>query len=460
MVEKLYAPAGAIVVQSGADIQTFVDAAPTGAVFWLEAGEYRMQSITPKDGQHFIGEEGAILNGSRLLTDFTTDNGDWFVGGQTQQGERGALEEATPGFERAGFPDTVFIDNVPLKAVDTRAEVTPGTYFFDYEADRIYVGDNPAGHKIEAAVSPFAFGGAESGSGVTIENLVVEKYAAPVQHAAVGGSVAPDGWIVRDNEVRLNFGVGIDVGSGSQVVGNHVHDNGEMGLAGGGEGLLIQENEIAFNGFWAGIDPMWEGGGSKFTETDGLVVRGNYSHDNNGYGLWTDIDNINTLYEGNRIDNNSGGGINHEISYDAVIRDNTFSGNGGDYAQWLWGGAIQVQNSQNVEIYDNRINMTAGGNGIALIQQDRGAGAYGEYVTIGNSVHDNVLISQTPDSGSVGAVADHDEAGMLAGGNTFNNNEYQFTSAADDRFFWGEALGWDDYRAFSGQDGTSDLILI
>jgi hypothetical protein len=31
------------------------------------------------------------------------------------------------------------------------------------------------------------------------------------------------------------------------------------------------------------------------------VVRGNYVHDNNGTGMWTDTNNIHTLYEDNLV---------------------------------------------------------------------------------------------------------------------------------------------------------------
>jgi hypothetical protein len=266
--------------------------------------------------------------------------------------------------------------------------------------------------------------------------------------------------VIRDNEVRLNCGVGISVGSGTEVLGNNVHDNGEMGVGAVGRGILFQGNEIAANGFWSGIDVYWEGGGSKFAETDGLIVRGNFVHHNHGYGLWTDINNIDTLYEGNRVGHDTGSGTNHEISYDAVIRNNTLVGNGAGFSVWLWGAGIQVQNSSNVEIYGNFVDMTEGGNGIALIQQARGTGDHGPWVTHGNHVHDNVVVSRTPDHASIGATADFDEPGLLAGGNLFDHNEYRVTSAAHDRFVRGGYSSWAAYRAASGRDAHSTLVLI
>ena len=452
------APPGAIVVGVNADLQAMVTAAGPGATFWLEAGVHRMQSVTPLDDQHFLGAEGAVMNGARLLTSFTKVGNNYVASGQTQEGERRIAEEGLDAFPRASYPDAFYIDNKPLHQVGSLADVAPGKYFFDYTADKIYFRDDPTGHAVEAAVSPYAFAG--GATGVTIQGLIVEKYAAPVQYGAIGHHTPPVDWVIQDNEVRLNYGVGILAGTDTKLLDNYVHGNGEMGLGGNGDNILVQGNELAANGFFAGIDPFWEGGGAKFAETRGLIVRDNVSHDNNGYGLWTDIDNIDTLYEGNLLRDNSGGGINHEISYDAVIRNNTFTGNGAAVPEWLWGSAIQIQNSQNVEIYGNTIDMTGGGNGIGLIQQDRGDGAYGAYVTVGNSVHDNVLTAATADAGAFGAVAEAGEAEMLAGGNSFDHNEYRVTSAADDHWAWGEYYDWATYRAVSGQDAHSTVVLL
>ncbi len=448
-------PPGAVVVKVGANIQALVNANPNGTVFWIEAGEHRLQSITPKSGQSFIGEEGAVLNGSRELSGFTASGNTWYVGGQTQEGARRLLDHAQTA--RGGYPDAVFLDDKPLTHVGSLQEVRSGTFFFDYAADRIYIGDNPAGHQVEAAVSDFAFKG--SATGVTIKNLVIEKYATPAQSGTIGATTKTQDWLIQDNEVRLNYGVGIQAGTGSEVINNYVHDNGQMGVGATGNGILYEDNEIASNGFWAGIDVYWEGGGSKFAWTQNLVVRDNYVHDNKGMGLWTDIDNIYTVYEGNRIENNSGSGINHEISYDAVIRNNTLVGNGFGFDVWLWGGNIQIQNSSNVEVYGNFVDMTNGGNGITLIQQSRGTGGYGPRVTEDNYVHDNVVVSRSGE-GRSGAVADYNWTQMKAGGNVFDSNEYRVTSAAEDHFAYGGWYGWDAYRVQSGWDTNGEIVLI
>ena len=442
------APTGAIILHPGDNISALVSAAPAGATFYFEPGVYRGVSLAPKDGQTFIGAEGAILNGSAVLTNWTQSGNLWVIGGQTQQGPVNSSAEFLPSTQRPGHPDSVFLDNTPLKPVDALSKVVPGTFYLDYAADKIYIADNPAGHTIEAGKLTDAFHG--NAMNVTVQNLVIEKYDPEIGNGAINGDQS---WTIQNNEVRLNYSVGITVQDGSRVIGNYVHDNGEVGVGGGGNNVLVQGNELASNGFWSGIDPLWEAGGLKFAQTDNLVVRGNYSHDNNGSGLWGDIDSINTLYEDNVVVHNTINGISYEISYNAIIRNNTLVGNGyGDTRGWGWGSEINIQNSQNVQVYGNRVDMTGGGNGIVLIQQNRGSGAYGTYTTTGNQIHDNIIVDHDG-HGYIGGFADYNQSGMLNGGNTWSNNQY-FMSDGGGRFQWGGSETFPQFKAAAHETGS------
>ena len=226
------------------------------------------------------------------------------------------------GYPRCNYPEDLFIDDVPLLHVARLSDVGPGKWHFDYAADRIYLGDDPTGKKVEISVTPKAFTG--PAANVTLRNLTIEKYANPTQQATVELGT---GWIIEDCEVRWNHFTGIAVGPRSIARRNHVHHNGCFGFHGAGDDILVANNEIAYNGF-AGYDPFWGSGGSKWVYTSHLVVRGNFSHHNRGPGLWTDINNIHTLYENNTVEDNERGGIFHEISYDATIRNNTSRRNG------------------------------------------------------------------------------------------------------------------------------------
>ena len=62
-------PAGAVDVPIGADIQRVVDARPSGTTFCLKAGVHAITAaITPKSGHTFVGEYGAVLDGTGWKT--------------------------------------------------------------------------------------------------------------------------------------------------------------------------------------------------------------------------------------------------------------------------------------------------------------------------------------------------------------------------------------------------------
>jgi hypothetical protein len=433
-------PAGAIELAVGSNYQQIVNSAPAGSTFWFTSGTHREVSIQPKDGDVFLGAQGAVLSGAELVTSFAKSGSAWVISGQTQEGARNLTGYTADGAQRGGFPETVFFDDKPLTPVDALSKLKAGTFYFDYGADKIYLGSDPTGHKVETGQSTFAFNG--TADNVTIKNLTIEKYNAPAQHSAVDGG-SGDGWVIQNNEIRLIYGVGANIGDNGKIIGNYIHDNGEMGLDGGGANIVVQGNEIARNGYWSGIDMSWEGGGTKFTETTNLLVKDNYSHDNAGNGLWTDINNYKTTYDGNLVINNALGGISHEISYDAVIKNNTVIGNGfnsiGDGTAgnpvWLWGGQIQVHNSPNVEVFGNYVNSTNAGNGISLIEEDRGSGDRGAYLIRNENIHDNIIVNASGNGGN-GGESNINNSAYINGGSTWNNNKFYTT---DGHFNWGDA---------------------
>jgi hypothetical protein len=390
---------GPIIIYPGEDILAKVNAAPAGAAFVLKAGVHHPTgSITPKDGQQFSGEPGTILSGARSLTGWIQDGSRWYLTGQTQQGIINGSDSSVcvAGHPRCAYPEDLFINDGIKLHVATQAEVGPGKWFFDYAADRIYIGDNPAGARVETSITPLAFGG--SAGGVTIRNLIIEKYANPSQNGVIRGGA---NWTVDSNEVRWNHGIGIHMGPSRKVLNNKVHHQGQMGIGGSGNGSLVEGNEIAYNNV-AGYNPYWEAGATKFTFTDGLIIRNNFVHHNAGPGLWCDIDNINIVYEGNTVEDNEQTGIGHEISYDAIIRNNIVRRNGTvkPYPYWVEGAGITVSSSKNVEVYGNLVEDNW--QGIMSVQQDRGSGSRGLYILENLYMHDNTIKSVTPLSAGSG----------------------------------------------------------
>ncbi len=290
---------------------------------------------------------------------------------------------------------------------------------------------------------------------VTVRGLEIRNYSpddqyAPITARTYEGAAAGFGWTIENCDLHHNSYAGLTLSDGSIARNNRIHDNGVIGIKISwvrNSGALVEGNEIYRNNT-TGADEYYEAGGSKFGATENLVVRDNFVHDNNGPGLWTDTDNVNTLYENNIVEGNSGAGIFHEISYSATIRNNQVRGNGFRTRGWLWEGGIMVAGSQGVDIYGNILEGNY--NGITLIQQNRGSGALGPYLLRNVSVHDNTVVR----SGRTGAAQDvGDKSVFTARDITFHNNDYENVVG----FSWADRwLAWSQWRGY-GMDLTGSI---
>jgi hypothetical protein len=342
----------------------------------------------------------------------------------------------------------MFIDNRPLVKAPSRRAVAPGQFYIDYDGGKVYLADDPTGRVVEATRAGFAFKSAAAD--VSIDNLVVEKYGNGAQDGAIDARDGT-GWHIENCEVRLNSATGVSVGTGSRLRNCDIHDNGQMGVGGNGDDIVIENNRVWANNIY-GFDPDWEAGGVKIAESDGVTFRHNHVYDNNGPGLWCDIDCRDVLYEDNLIENNRYMGIHHEISFRAIIRNNVVRHNGSAKRTWFWGADIDVAASQDVEVTGNKLTVDAGGCGIVLIDQGRRSDDNGtEYKTRNNNVHGNEMTFEgAPCAGGVSDTMPHDaNFDIIAkGNNVFDRNTYRVRrGSGPGRFVWGrEVTDWNGFR--------------
>jgi parallel beta-helix repeat protein len=440
-------------IYPGQNIQSVVDGYPAGTAFRLKAGVHRNQTIRPRNGDTYLGEPGTVMNGARQLTNWVQSGNYWYSPGQTQQGPRnGECQTASP---RCSYPEQLFINRELLDSVETLGQVAPpnwsvrpGDWYFDYDADRIYIPYNPFGLTVETSVTLAAFEG--TADNVTINGIRIEMYAGAGQQGAVNGK-GRSGWIVINNEIAKNHGAGVTVGPRAQVRQNYIQNNGQIGIMGSGDDILI-ENNLIFHNNTAHFYPLWEAGGVKLTNTNNLVVRGNYSLSNDGMGLWTDENNINTLYENNTTNDNTWMGIVHEISYRAVIRNNTVLRNCFGYPYWIAAAGILVAASSDVEVYGNYLDGNAGG--IGGMQQNRGTGAYGLHLLQNLWVHHNTIMNWAGWTGIAQDVGD--TAVFTSRNNRFEHNTYKLNSKALPFTWMNQELDEFQWRAY-GLDTTGQF---
>jgi len=324
-------------------------------------------------------------------------------------------------------PGTSIQAKVNAYPAGTQFLIKAGTYYnqrivpksgdiFVGEAGAILDGKNSTAYAFERGTKPYP-------NGVQIKGLIIQHYASPDQHGAIlagtSKTQSTTGWLIQDCEIRYNKYAGIKLGNKIKVLNNYIHHNGQIGISGSGDSVLVQGNEIAFNNYQKTFDFGKVLGGAKFVNTRWLQVRQNNVHDNQGNGLWMDIDNIYALIENNTSTKNSGAGIMHEIGYDAVIRNNTATGNG--YARdWVTGAGILISASANAQVYGNTVLDNR--EGIVGIQQYRTHGGTDYSSNLKNLyVHDNTVRVL---SGGLTGIASISDLTFTSRNNRYVHNSY------------------------------------
>ncbi|HTQ92072.1 MAG TPA: right-handed parallel beta-helix repeat-containing protein [Streptosporangiaceae bacterium] len=208
------------------------------------------------------------------------------------------------------------------------------------------------------SVNDFAFVGDHTG--VTIEYLTVQDFRPASNQAAVDHDSGPH-WTIQYNTIQYNApGTGVYIGDDSVLDYNCITQNGQQGFGGvgslgaplsnltdGPSNLAVDYNEISYNDtcnwedddYFPGPPPPpdcagavpFKGcgctGAGKFWESDISEFTGNYVHNNWSAGPWWDTDNVGMTVEDNYIADNWGIGIDVEISYNALIKNNVLIDN-------------------------------------------------------------------------------------------------------------------------------------
>lgn len=437
-----------VAVEPEDDLAALVDRSAPGTQFLLLPGVHRTNEVSPKDGMTFEGLAGTVMNGSQILDGFEATVDGWDVTRIDLNMEPHG--ECIDGYQACALRNDVFIDDQMLWRVDDRADLVSGTWWSD--GRRVVIADDPEGRKVEISLTEHAF--RSDADDVTIRGLVVEKYASMAQRGAIQAEDSPGrrgaNWLIEDVEVRLNHAAGIRAGDRTIIRNAHIHHNGQQGITSdGGEGILVESSEIDHNNI-RGFNWGWEGAGAKFKETVGLVVRDVTAHHNLGPGLWTDINCLDTTYEGNVVYSNSAAGIFHEISFGAVIRDNEVYDNGFIMGDWLWGAGILIAASSDVEVFNNTVTNNA--DGITGIQQRRESST-GLHTLENVHVYNNTI---TMWYGQTGVAQDIGDPSVFTDRNiVFENNTY--VGAGHTAFAWdNQNLDWEGWLA-TGQGIGSTL---
>jgi hypothetical protein len=395
---SVYGPRGApacagVPIGPAQEPQSVVERYPAGTAFCFSAGIHRItRTIKPGAGSTLGSSKGAVLTGSRRLSTWAANNGDWVAKGAlpASYALKGQCEDNVANI--CALREQIFQDGVHVRRVATRALVVPGTFYADYAANAVYVGTDPRTHAMEISRTNTAI--SSGAANVKVRGLTVEHFASASQAGAV---VAGPGWQVLSNDFRDNHAVGVMLANADNAVlaKNLIRRNGQLGV--GQYSTVngrITENYINNNntdGYWIAD---WESGGIKTTWSSRGSVTNNQIWANLGVGLWSDAYDENRTFSRNHIENNAADGIRFEIGRNSVIVSNTIIRNGYGTRRGsgtsLWDGAgVNINTSSNVQV---RSNYLAGNvNGVSIQSRTRGSGPWGlnvlrDVLVTGNTV--------------------------------------------------------------------------
>lgn len=368
-------------INVGDNFQTVVNANPTETVFIIASGTHREQEVQPNNGTTFIGENGAMMKGSRLLDPAaaaiaTNANPPrtWYKwtgisgvmaapGGTTAD----YADPAIPGHEHETFyGNELFVDGARYRHVDSLLDAdTPGEWYFDYPTDTVYMSGNPAGHTIELSTKKRAFN-LSGKSNIRIENLSIWQYASVYRPWGPIEATTCNYITLRNLDCSYNHTAGGTFGPYGVVENCRFTYNGQIGLVGTGQigndtdpgkiktPVYLRNNEFAFNKQLSYKND--ETGTFKVVRSNGGVVENNWGHDNPAWGMWWDVYNQANIIRSNLVEGGtSSRGIFYEISGNVDVAP----------TQIYWNTiknqadtGIDISSSPNCWVYENAISQT------------------------------------------------------------------------------------------------------
>jgi hypothetical protein len=309
-----------------------VTAAASGATIVLKAGTYPENAAEVPSGKKLTIQsapgEAVWLDGADVMTGWTASGGDWVHTGFTPSFGSGDLDPTlvNPEYPMAGDPDMVFIDGRQLKQVGSRTAVVPGTFFVDDPGNALWIGDNPSGHKMEAATRGEAL--TVKGAGTTVRGIGVRRYATTV--ARLGAVKARTSGVTFENMVFAdNATTGLtflDAASGT-IRSCSATGNGQVGVRAENANHLTVDNSSFVANNLEHFSAIAASGGIKIANSDDLILRRSLAENNLAHGFWVDLSSDRGTIVRNLARGNTAAGIIVEMSLTEIIASNVSANN-------------------------------------------------------------------------------------------------------------------------------------
>lgn len=351
---------------------------PWGGTIVVRGGTYHESVVMPHEHpvtiQSYPGE-AVWFDGARRVGGWTRDGDAWRVDGWTAELDnspsyfRGRAEHSGENMQfvnsaspMAASPDQVWINGTELRQVASRDVVTQGTFYVDRANDKLYVGSDPSGRRVEASDLGRAF--TIQSAGTTLRGIGVRRYAPSVPDQGAINSYWPrvtlENVVVADSSTA---GLGL-YGADSTVRQVTISDSGQLGIGATHADSLTLDRIAVTGSNKEHFNKAPVAGGIKITASRDVTLKDSLIADNDGTGFWIDESVYNAVAVNNTIRNNSGRGIYYELSEKGLIEGNTIT----DSAEY----GISIYNTGNVKVRNNYI--MSKGEALSIFQDGRRPG--------------------------------------------------------------------------------------
>lgn len=346
----------------------------TGDTVVLRGGTYRTGGLLLSQGVTLqpYADERPVLKGTEVAMNWEkVAEGRWrtkwttlFPAAPADWWRRERHEKQTP-LHRFNN-DMVFVDGELLASVGKVDELTPGTFFVDYENAWVYVGTDPAGRTVEITAHDSAIirtmgvahGKANDRRGAAIRGLTFTQYAyraLEIEGVEPSRKMNPDEF---GKEVVGSVFENVTISFCSRVAG-YFHGDGivfrhcliaDCGTEGiyvvNSADIRIEKTIVTRTNSAEKITGYFASAIKIFNQSYRAVVRDNLIIDNpNASGVWWDVGNVDAVFVNNWVERTNDGFF-FEISKGAICAGNVFV----DCDR-----GIHVLNSSNVRIYQNTL---------------------------------------------------------------------------------------------------------
>lgn len=305
-------------------------------------------------------------------------------------------------FGEARRRDVLIADGQMLQAVYSRADVREGTFFLEgspYNPTTMFAmlpgNKNPNSASMQTSLLNHLFNPSNNEPSCRFGNVkgFYHLIGITFRHTANDGQMGAvcagtEGSIIENVTAEWTNGSGFLISGNNHIVrGVRAYHNGMSGIRGNiCNNCVVEHSESKFNN-WKGYKPFWESGGGKWLYTSNSTFRNLDFSDNEGPGLWLDMDNFDNIIENNVFDNNLGAGLFLEWTTDrTIVRNNVFT-----RARYAWptfyghGLLIHAAND-NIVLHNTFMKNEGGGMRIRADDRDR---------AIGNRYYNNLFIANT-----------------------------------------------------------------